>query len=261
MKKVMLFVLALLLLAPFCASAVTYNFDNTGNIDDPYPGDGINNAVMTVDVTGNSLIVTIDNTSPVLNGDNPQKPNSPGITGFGFDFDLGGLMMPDPESWILEAQELVGSSLGTSTLGSSVTGTWGWDFSSNGIQSINFLDFATRTVNGMNYGLYNPAVIAAGNTLGNSPRFTLATLTMTLPDDVPNDGYFDIIAGLTETVGNAYQYDVWVRLQSTDSDREGSAKLEGMLDDGTIIFIPEPSALILFCVGIAGLLAYRRKKY
>ncbi len=245
MKKIMLFVLALLLLAPFYASADTIDFTFEG-----VAADGTGLATMAVDFNDLATVMTatLENTSPITTNTAPVSDNIPGIVGFGFTFD-DMASLPGVTDWSLSAYKidpLTGISelvcLGGSCPSSTSLGLWKVD--DNVTYQGTYLDYLANNMGaGSHVALYNPDVYSIVNAT-NNPYFTQASLMITFATPVDYESAFG----------------AYVRMQRVGTNTAGSLKLWGE-EDMHGQEIPEPSTLILVGVGIAGLLAYRRKEY
>jgi len=186
---------------------------------------GTGSASMTIDIVGNTLTLTLNNTSPILL-DNLSGPNAPGITGFGFD--LLNNPLPTLTSWSLVGQQYDGTNFSNVTIGSNAS-TLDWLLGT--FQAGVWLDYLPQ-VQGVDGALYNPAAVNSALIPGgsNSAYFTTATLTMTF-------GVAPVLA-----VNSSSPY---VRFQNVGLNGAGSLKLYGTP------VIPEPTTLLLVGSGLA----------
>lgn len=229
MKKLYLIFLTIVLIIGIgsSAGAILYTFEGSD-------AGGTGSARMNLSVTGNTLTVTVDNTSPTdLDGALVGTGgNSPGITGFGFNLDPDTLSLL---SWSLDAYNTSSSLI---EIGSSAAGSWDWmmDTTEEGVT----LDYLPHTVSGVDGALYNPLVPGdSNNTLPggvNDTYFTTATLEM----------IFDGAPILLSDLENFY-----VRMKNVGIDGEGSLKLNP---------VPEPATMLLLGSGFLGLAGYGRRK-
>ncbi len=205
---------------------------------------GTGSAFVDIDITGNTLTWTMDNTSPTTLNSPLSGDNAPGIVGFGFD-----LLDPLPSllSWSLTAYtdsglttaEIVGgnpdSGLDTWELGTTIAGV-----------TLDFLPEAD--VGGVKGAIYNPAASSAA--FAAPPNyFSTATLVMNF-DSSP------VLAPLPAST--------FVRMQNVGLGGEGSLKLFGTPTvDTDVPAVPEPASAVLFGMGMvcgSGLAIRRRKK-
>lgn len=251
MKKIIL-VLVFLLATPFYASAVSIGNHFTFSGTDE---NGVGSAEMEVDVSldGKTLIVKLDNTSPITT--TTGDVNAPGIDGFGFFFDQDDSndgTLPGVDDWTLTAYDGISVNpviIGSKTDADLITPLlpWSLEYEPDNVIGIKYLDYFYTNVGGVSEALYNPTASVAA--AANDPYFTEAILTIIFEDSV-------------EFVDGSGAY---VRMQNVGDGGEGSLKLFDYWTDengggGGGDPIPEPSTLILLGAGIVGLVAYRRKR-
>lgn len=213
--------------------------------------------LMTIDVSGDTMTVTVDNTSSTMFD---GKVMAPGITGFGFD-----IIEPLSQAvsdWTLEA-DIDGS--GNTMAIAEMTGLnndWNLLFNENfnGIT----VDYTANTNDGVKGALYNPDVINEDNymdALGGPPRyFTTATLSLTFDADIfnvldtDNDGAIDLD-------DNTSWYS-FLRMQNVGPNGQYSTKLwdDGGGGGGGGSAVPEPATMILMGMGLIGIGFGIRKK-
>ncbi|MEW6088666.1 MAG: PEP-CTERM sorting domain-containing protein [bacterium] len=260
MKKYILYFSSVMILLSFSYShALSYTFYG-------YDSGGVGSADMDINISGNILTVTLNNTSPTSLSDN-SGPNTPGITKFGFDllnFNSISLL-----SWELKAYELKNQNLSDHP----VKIGWGpvnncldchdvhnnqpmllrdprpegyhkWEMNVN--EKINgvSLDYVPSTYDGIDGALFNPLSLLGENNLpdgNNIPFFTTSYLTMN----------FSGSPILDET-------STYIRMQNVGRNGEGSLKLYGQP-----VIIPEPGTVFLLGSLVSGLLGFTgfRKKF
>jgi hypothetical protein len=137
-----------------------------------YQGDASNgnvSATLDINITGNTLVATLNNNSPAATTSFPS--NAPTITGFGFNLSYGQLL-----SYRLDAysdRSNTKSVLLTEMLANSSPNNESWWKRSNA--GLGNTAFITTTLNSQTYGLYSPLTL-----VNQSPSmyFTQAVLTM-----------------------------------------------------------------------------------
>lgn len=222
MKKVKIVFLSLMMVfACFSYSnAFSYSFYGT---DDG----GVGSAEMDINISGNILTVSLDNTSPTTYGDN--KVNNPCITGFGFNLTNNGSV--GLISWIFEAETYNSST--KVTIGSSTeSDNEYWDISQDTNWDGLIFNYLPHVENGHNGALYNPALKSfLGEGSQNTHNyFTNALLTVNYSD--------------APLLGS----DVVVRMTRVGED--GSLKLEGKPA------VPEPGTMLLLGSLASGLFGF-----
>jgi hypothetical protein len=223
MKRMVVFV-AIFCMVAVAASAQTFTFSGTTK-------GGTGSALMDFVLSGNTLTITLDNTSPIYYTDNGnQQFNTPGITGFGFD--LNNTLLPAIVSWQLEA--FGGDKTGVIVGGASSTGDWGMGSTMAGVSLDYFPQTSGQNIQG---ALYNPLALGGFSALPN--YFTTAELRMTF-SATPVIDFHD---GKSPSP--------FVRMQNVGAG--GSLKLPGTQ-------VPEPSTLMLLGVGLIGLALGTRKR-
>jgi|MudIll2142460700_1097286.scaffolds.fasta_scaffold315491_2 hypothetical protein len=206
----------------FPADALMYQFSGTDN-------GGIGSGTMDVSISGNTLTIIINNTSPYRNIDNTPW-NAPALDGIGFN--LGGLTNADLSSWTLWAYSNKANTTSVLIGGTgSVIGAWGF----GNLPSV-ALNVELTNGSGIQSALYNPAVV--GGT-GPGPYYTTAKLTMNFNQDIPE---------FTSP---------FMRMQNVGKDGEGSLKLYGTTDDG--VPVPEPGTMLLLGLGLIGIALVMRE--
>ena len=148
------------------ADATSFTFSGTSN-------GGVGSATMNISIVGNTLTLTLNNTSPTTYG-SPSTTNSAAITGFGFDLANTAALT----SWTLGAHTSTG---GTATIGSSGASTneWGLGTFLAGV-SLDFLPTSGNSGSMIDGALYNPALssLIGSGSGNNTAYYTTATLTM-----------------------------------------------------------------------------------
>jgi hypothetical protein len=191
---------------------------------------------MEITIQSNTLMLTLDNTSPLtVDG----ETNAPGIVGFGFflenDVDLS--------SWSLTAFDSGANSL---TIGDN-TGTGLWEMHSDSVNGIE-LDYMPH-LQDIKGALYNPLQTEG---FGAEPNyFTQATLTMIFSD-------MPIIEIEEQDLGSGLSGTTFVRMKNVGEDGDDSLKLPGTFipnggGGGGFDVIPEPGTFLLFGAGLLGL--------
>lgn len=211
---------------------------------------GTGSATMLIEISGNTMTIKLDNTSPLALTNNTGI-NSPGITGFGFNLTDP---LPKLSSWSLTAKKTDGSgpfTIGSSELGS--TGAWILNTTIAGVT----LDFLPTTSYGINQALYNPDSI--GPFSGKAPYYeTRAVMKMTF-DSAPVLALGACGNGIS--VSPTGQCETFVRMQNVGTG--GSLKIPGIdpPPPGESLSVAEPNSLTLLGLGlIASASTLRRRK-
>ncbi|WP_429885152.1 PEP-CTERM sorting domain-containing protein [Geoalkalibacter halelectricus] len=227
--------------------ALTYTFSGSAQ-------GGTGTAVMDISIIGNTLSLTLENTSPTTL-DGSSGTNAPGITGFGFFLEE----LVVYSSWSLTAFTTAGDQvqLGGTAADPGNLNYWGLVNSQAGVS----LDYLAASKQGSQYALYNPD---QDQGFAANPYFTKAVFEMIFLNDV---------ALATEDRHITNDHDpsngvTYVRFQNVGQDGAGSLKLVGIFQEGDnggggVITdpIPEPSTIILLGAGLVGLgFWYRRRK-
>jgi hypothetical protein len=220
MKRFLCITLFLCIIFPVSAHAL-WTFEGTTE-------GGTGSATMDFSISGNTLTVIVNNTSPTTLNSPLNGLNAPGITGFGFNLqnDLNVV------SWELLADNSTTSTPNFIDIGSdSGTGDWVLGTFLAGIT----LDYLPQTDNGIGGALYNPAA-KGSSALGATPNyFTEATLEIVFDGDP-----------ILELGSN---FSPFVRMQNVGLNGEGSLKL-----------IPEPSTMIISGLFLLGAGVFVRRK-
>ena len=206
---------------------------------------GCGTAEMNISISGNTLTMLLDNTSPTTLDDGTGI-NTPGITTFGFN-----VAEPTPTiiSWTLTAFNIDGSGpvrIDDQTGGS---GDWVMTTTQAGV-SLDFLPSAGDPAN-VQGALYNP-LAAAG--FAATPNYeTGATLSITF-DSAP---FLNEEPCANSVGGDCTTY---VRMQNVGLNGAGSLKLPGGGGgEDPPSAIPEPNILALMSMGMLGGLFMRRR--
>jgi hypothetical protein len=207
------------------AGATTIGFSSTTEVGGY---DAVTSALLEWDLSGNTLTITIDNTSPTT--DSGGNSNSPAITGFGFDIS---------NDVNITSISVSVDGVRSSTFGGSASQDpndyWSYSadkgISGGGGPPSALLDWLVATTNGVNGGLVNPSSDAS---TGSSLFDTTAVFTIV----------FD---------GDPGEFSDWaMRFQNVGLNGAGSSKVEGTE-------APIPGAVWLLGSGILGLIGLGRR--
>jgi len=224
-KVIMLFMgLILSLVLASGSEAIIYNYTFSGNT--PY---GTASARMAIDISGDQLAMTLENTSPIVDG------NYPAIASIRLWNDPAMTALVVPDSWTLYAGRLDGGNLLLGSILLSPSGDYyGW---SRGAGYLFYTDY-------IGYGIFNPAAAesltdAYFSQFGNV--FTPAVLRMLFSGDVESS----LIPAPT------------LAMLYTGTLGSGRIVLTG---SGSVESVPEPATLLLLGVGLLGIAAARRRQ-
>ena len=226
---------------PLSAQAVMYDF---GPLCDE---GGCGTATMDISITGNTLTVKLDNTSPLTLVDG-SGTNTPGITGFGFN-------VADPEpgisSWSLTAYNTDGS--GPVTIGDGDPGKdWVMNTFVGGV-SLDFLPTAGKPAQ-IKGALYNPDATSG---FGATPNYETEAVMTIIFDSAPVLAEENCRGGLGDCT-------TFVRMQNVGLNGKGSLKLPGTstsTSNGGVppSEIPESNIIALLGAGLLGGVLARRR--
>ena len=231
---------------PLSAQAVMYDFGPDCDAG------GCGTATMDISISGNTLTLKLDNTSPTTL-DSGSGTNTPGITGFGFN-------VADPEpsisSWSLTAYNTDGS--GPVTIGDGdPTDDWVMNTFVGGV-SLDFLPTAGDPAQ-IKGALYNPSATSG---FGATPNYeTQAILTINF-DSAP-------VLAEENCRGGVGDCTTFVRMQNVGLNGGGSLKLPGTSTSSSTSTstsngvppseIPESNILALLGAGLLGGVLARRR--
>lgn len=203
---------------------------------------GTGSATMDIKIVGNTLTLTLDNTSPTTLNSPLTGANAPGILGFGFNLADP---LPTLISWALTGYADAAQTT-LVTLGDSVPpsgDSWVLGTTIAGV-TMDFLPNSNE--GGVKGAIYNPAATAGLAALPN--YFSTATLVM-------NFASAPVLAPLPSGV--------FVRMQNVGLNGAGSLKLFGTPngpDDPPIATTPEPTSMAIFGIGLVGCSAYKLRR-
>jgi PEP-CTERM motif-containing protein len=207
---------------------------------------GTGSATMNISIVGNTLTLTLNNTSPtVLN--NGTGSNYPGITGFGFN--LSNSATTSLTSWTLNAQTYSNGTLGSTLIGGSSapsSAEWIMGTTFNNV-NLNYLPNTGPSAPGstISGALYNPSAASALQTGSgnNSAFYTTATVVM------------NFSSAPSLSIG---AFSPYVRFQNVGLNGAGSLKLTGTPQQPPPPVVPEPTTLVL--VGTAAVIGAARMR-
>lgn len=215
-------------------AGVIYNFSGVSN-------GGTASATMEIDIVGNTLTATINNTSPNPHP-NPLNLGDPALTGFGFHFaNADSLSMV---SWCL--------TVGSDNVGGTCAGAGtAWLFETDMIDGAD-VDFGAETDKGIKGGIYAPGA----DNLGGNPRyFGEAVFTLTFNTAPTLEELFGPCNG-NAAVGCS----PFVRFQNVGDG--GSLKLPAEQTCRTCDEhdVPEPGIVALMSIALMGAVFSRRAR-
>jgi len=261
------------------ANATLFTFEEFINVDNGKDIYGSGAATLDIQVSGNTLTATIENTSQTdLNLPDYTAVDSAYVAGDGgntsgivsFGFFLSNVSLLNIVDWSMEAKDCSSlttaaacSTLSTMTLLGDKAGTVAsdaWELSLgtnvNGLK----LDYQPSTENTQVKGaLYNTDTLDDGNAaFGATPNYFTTGLLTIVFNDVP------VLETVDQAIGSGLSGVTSVRWQNVGLDGEGSLKGadSGNGDDPPSV-VPEPSILALFGIGLLGSMvapAWRRRK-
>ncbi|WP_289020591.1 PEP-CTERM sorting domain-containing protein [Desulfobacter postgatei] len=252
MKKfsffLIVFILMLSVIESSYANSITYYYYTFTGEDDGVTG----SANMLIEISGNTLKATLNNTSEV---DQDGGLNEPGITGFGVDLTPNTLNL---SSWSLEA--IASDGMTVTTLGNDAGTSSYWVMTKepekfDGVM----LDYLPNNESGLSEALFNPDAYGTSGLPGgsNTVFYTEAILSMTFGED-------EDILGVIENSDTVKNYSPFVRMQRVGED--GSLKLAGTPTPYTpppppnTGVVPEPGTMILLGFGLISLAGIGRRK-
>jgi hypothetical protein len=233
------------------SDAAVYQFIGVSN-------GGTGSATMDISTVGNTVTITLNNTSPELY--NTNQLNAPAITAFGID--LSNNPLPTLSSWTLTAfQEEPDNAQATSgpvVVGQNGNASLPWQLvASDAGVTLDFLP----SVSGIDGGLYNPLVVdSLADSAGNRKFYTTAVLTLNFASApvVHIHDLFPFNSPSTIVPGNV-DPSPYVRFQQVGDG--GSLKL-GAFEAPGATPVPEPTSLAIWALGVvaAGFGARRMRK-
>lgn len=270
-----------------CLSAIaadanaTFTFEEFINVDNGQDIYGSGAATLDIQISGNTLTATIENTSqtdlnlPDYNTDVDSSyvagdgGNTSGIVSFGFF--LSNVSLLNIVDWTMEAKdcsslttEAACSALSTMTLlgdKADTVASDAWELSLGTNVNGLTLDYQPSTDNTQVKGaLYNTATLDDTNaSFGAVPNYFTTGLLTIVFDDMP------VLETVDQTIGSGLSGITSVRWQNVGLGGEGSLKGADGGDNGDDppVGVPEPSILALFGIGLLGSMvapAWRRRK-